>query len=110
MSEDPMADTTVNNGMKRHAVMVSKKAKRSHFETARFLKVGTSFVCKVRKELVNEKNGDELATTRKRKQGHCLLSTDSLRIPEFVRRVHDMMDMKIVGCQCAKSCQRASSV
>ena len=83
-----MADTSINNEMKRHAVIVSIKAKHSNLEIARFLKVARSFVCKVRKEL-NENNGDELATS-KRKQ-HCQRS-DSLRTPEFVRRVHGMID------------------
>ncbi|VUZ51572.1 unnamed protein product [Hymenolepis diminuta] len=73
--------------MKRHAAMVSMKAKHRNLEIAGFLKVTTSFVCKVGKGL-NEHNGDELAT-RKRK-GHCQRLADSLRTPEFVRRVHGM--------------------
>ncbi|VUZ52516.1 unnamed protein product [Hymenolepis diminuta] len=72
-----MADTTVTNEMKRHAAMVSLKAKRSNLEIARFLQVARSFVCKVRKELPNENSGDELATTRRRKE-HCQRSADSL--------------------------------
>ncbi|KAM3177689.1 hypothetical protein ACTXT7_004021 [Hymenolepis weldensis] len=35
--------------------------------------------------------GSNLATTRKRKE-HCQRPADSLRTPEFVRRVHGMMD------------------
>ncbi|VDL18924.1 unnamed protein product [Hymenolepis diminuta] len=45
----------------------------------------------VRMELLNENNGGEMAATRKKKE-HCQLSADSLRTPEFVRRVHGMMD------------------
>ncbi|KAM3185975.1 hypothetical protein ACTXT7_005275 [Hymenolepis weldensis] len=87
-----MAYTTITNDMKKHAVtqIVSIKAKQSNLEIARFLKVATSFVCKVRKEL-NENNGDELATTSKRKP-HCQRSANSLRKPEFVRRVHGMIE------------------
>ncbi|KAM3183956.1 hypothetical protein ACTXT7_009325 [Hymenolepis weldensis] len=51
-------------------------------------KHSTSFVEKFRKEL-NENKGDELVAMSKRKQ-HCHLSVDSLRTPEFVRRVHEM--------------------
>ncbi|KAM3176656.1 hypothetical protein ACTXT7_006100 [Hymenolepis weldensis] len=70
--------------------MVSIKAKRRNFEIARILIIARSFICKVRKEL-NENNADELAVTRKRKE-HCQRPADSLRTPEFVRRVHGMMD------------------
>ncbi|VUZ40953.1 unnamed protein product [Hymenolepis diminuta] len=82
-----MADTNVTNEMKRHAVIVSIKAKLRNLEVAGLPEVATSFVCKVRKGLLNENNGGELATTRKRKV-HCQRSADSLRAPEFVRRVH----------------------
>ncbi|VUZ40962.1 unnamed protein product [Hymenolepis diminuta] len=77
--------------MKRHPVtaIVSIKAEHRNFEIARSLKVVTPLVCKVRKGLLNENNGGELATTRKRKE-HCQRSADSLRTPEFVRRVHGM--------------------
>ncbi|KAM3179801.1 hypothetical protein ACTXT7_017569, partial [Hymenolepis weldensis] len=61
-----VADTTITDEMKRHTLLVSVKAKHRNFEIARFLKVATSFVCKVRKGLLNENNGDE-PTTRKRK-------------------------------------------
>ncbi|KAM3184222.1 hypothetical protein ACTXT7_008810 [Hymenolepis weldensis] len=48
----------------------------------------TSFVCKVRKGLLNENNGDELAVTRKRKE-HCQRSADlfthSERLSHFKR-------------------------
>ncbi|KAM3170934.1 hypothetical protein ACTXT7_017615 [Hymenolepis weldensis] len=73
--------------MKRQAVIVTIKAKHRNLEIARFLKVARSFVCKVRKKLLNENNEDELAATRMRKE-HCQRSADSLRTPEFVRRVH----------------------
>ncbi|KAM3180191.1 hypothetical protein ACTXT7_016796 [Hymenolepis weldensis] len=53
--------------------------------------IATSFIWKVRNELLNENGGDELATTRKRKE-HCQLSAHSLRTPELVRKVHGMMD------------------
>lgn len=46
MAEDLMADTTMINDMKRHAVIVSITAKHS-----------TSFIWKFRKEL-NENYGD----------------------------------------------------
>ncbi|KAM3176254.1 hypothetical protein ACTXT7_006864 [Hymenolepis weldensis] len=55
-SEDLMANTTLTNEMKSRTVIVSVKAKHAR-----------SFVCKVKKEMLNENNGDELATTRKRK-------------------------------------------
>ncbi|KAM3185674.1 hypothetical protein ACTXT7_005896 [Hymenolepis weldensis] len=71
MREDPMADAIITHEIKRHAVIVSAKAKHDHLETAGFLKVARSIVCKVRKELLDEKNGDDLAATRKRKQEHC---------------------------------------
>ncbi|KAM3181600.1 hypothetical protein ACTXT7_014056 [Hymenolepis weldensis] len=67
--KDLMPDTILTNEVKRHAILVSLKAKQSNLEN----------------------NGDELATTRKRKK-QCQCSADSLRTPEFVRRVHDMMD------------------
>ncbi|KAM3175539.1 hypothetical protein ACTXT7_008302 [Hymenolepis weldensis] len=70
--------------MKRRAVIVSIKAKHRNLEIVRFLKVAKSFLYKVRKRL-NENNGDELATMRRRKQ-HCRRSADSIRTPEFVRR------------------------
>ncbi|VDL59278.1 unnamed protein product [Hymenolepis diminuta] len=84
-----MTDTTTNE-MKRHALLVSAKAKHNNLGIARLLIVARCFVYKVRKQL-NENNEDELATTRKRKQ-HCQRSADSLTAPEFVRRVHYMMD------------------
>ncbi|KAM3178317.1 hypothetical protein ACTXT7_002816 [Hymenolepis weldensis] len=59
-------DTKIINEMKRHAVAVSIKAKHSNSEIARFLKVATSFVRKVRRELLNENSGEELAATNKR--------------------------------------------
>ncbi|KAM3173490.1 hypothetical protein ACTXT7_012401 [Hymenolepis weldensis] len=54
-------------------------------------KITRSFVCKVKKELLNKNNGDELAATRRRKQ-YRRRSAYSLRTPEFVRRVHGMVD------------------
>ncbi|VUZ47479.1 unnamed protein product [Hymenolepis diminuta] len=84
-----MVDTTITNEMRKEAVIVSIKAKYSNLGIARSVKVATSYVCKVRKELLNENNGDELAATSKRKQ-HCQRSADSLTTPEFVRRVHGM--------------------
>ncbi|KAM3177028.1 hypothetical protein ACTXT7_005329 [Hymenolepis weldensis] len=70
----------------------SVKAKHRNLESARIVQVATSFVCKVRKKLLNENNADELAATRKRKQEHGQRSVDSLGRPEFVRRVHDTME------------------
>ncbi|KAM3171004.1 hypothetical protein ACTXT7_017476 [Hymenolepis weldensis] len=63
--------------MKRHAVIVSIKAKHRNFEIARFLKVARSFLWKVRKELLNENNGAGLAATRKIKQEYCQRSADA---------------------------------
>ncbi|KAM3172750.1 hypothetical protein ACTXT7_013912 [Hymenolepis weldensis] len=71
----------ISHEMKIYAVMVSFKTKHGNLEITRFLKVATSFACKVRKAL-NNKNGDELASMRKRKQ-HCQRSADSLRTPEL---------------------------
>ncbi|KAM3174703.1 hypothetical protein ACTXT7_010008 [Hymenolepis weldensis] len=42
-------------------------------------------------KLLNEINLDELAATSKRKE-HCQHSAHSLTAPEFVRRVHDIID------------------
>ncbi|VUZ42438.1 unnamed protein product, partial [Hymenolepis diminuta] len=53
------------------------KTKHRNLEIIRFLKVATSFVCKVGKEL-NGNNGDELVAMRKRKQEHCRRSADLL--------------------------------
>ncbi|VUZ53162.1 unnamed protein product [Hymenolepis diminuta] len=78
-----MADTTITNDMKTHSLIVSMKAKHSSLEITRFLKVNRSFVCKVRKEPLNENNGDELVVIRKRKE-HCQRSADSLGTPELV--------------------------
>ncbi|KAM3172040.1 hypothetical protein ACTXT7_015362 [Hymenolepis weldensis] len=81
-----MTDTTISN----ETVTVSIKAKHRNLEITKFLKVATSFVWKVRKELLNEKNEAELAVTRKRKErgNH---SADSLRTPGFVRKMSSMI-------------------
>ncbi|KAM3185067.1 hypothetical protein ACTXT7_007104 [Hymenolepis weldensis] len=89
--------------MQRHAVIVSIKAKHRNLEIEieKFQRVAISFVCKVRKELLNEKNGDELALMRKRKQEHCqrpalsLSLTHSLRTPEFDLRVNEDADADV---------------
>ena len=85
---DAMENTTITNEVKRHTVIVSIKAKHSNLEIAIFLRVARSFVFKVRKEL-NENNGGGLATSKGKQR--CRRS-DSLRTPEFVRKVHYMMD------------------
>ncbi|KAM3188202.1 hypothetical protein ACTXT7_000781 [Hymenolepis weldensis] len=77
--------------MKRSAVMVSIKGKHSNLEITRFLKVARSLSAKLEKELLNENNGDELAATSKRKY-HCQRPADSLRTPEFVRRMRGVID------------------
>ncbi|VUZ50207.1 unnamed protein product [Hymenolepis diminuta] len=69
--------------MKRHVVIMSPKAKHNNLEITRFLIVAKFFVRKVRKELLSENSGVELASTRKRKQ-HGQRSADSLTTPEFV--------------------------
>ncbi|KAM3177360.1 hypothetical protein ACTXT7_004680 [Hymenolepis weldensis] len=74
-SEDLMADNTITSEMKRHAAIVSIKAKYRNLEVARFLKVSRSFVYKVRKDLMNENNEDELTATRKKKE-YCQRSAD----------------------------------
>ncbi|VUZ57098.1 unnamed protein product [Hymenolepis diminuta] len=97
--------------MKRYSVIVSIKAKHRNLEIARFLHVNTPFVCKVRKEMVNEINGVELAATRKRTQKHYQRSAHSLGTTDFVRRVHDMAwCTEILGSHCATSCRTSSSV
>ncbi|KAM3180306.1 hypothetical protein ACTXT7_016539 [Hymenolepis weldensis] len=88
-AKDLIPDTTITNEMERYAVMVCIKAKRSNLEIAGFLKVARSFGFKIRKELLNENNGDELTTSRRKQI--CKLY-DSLRTPEFITRVHDMTD------------------
>ncbi|KAM3172859.1 hypothetical protein ACTXT7_013678 [Hymenolepis weldensis] len=81
--KDLIPDTTITNEVNRYAVIVSIKAEHSYLKIARFLKVATSFLCTVRKELLNDNNADELAATH---------SLHSLSTPEFVTRVHDMID------------------
>ncbi|KAM3179540.1 hypothetical protein ACTXT7_000429 [Hymenolepis weldensis] len=66
--------------MKRHAVIVSIQVKLRNLETVRFLKVVTSFVGKVEKELLNINNGYELTATRNRKQ-HCQRPADLVTTP-----------------------------
>ncbi|VUZ39980.1 unnamed protein product [Hymenolepis diminuta] len=61
-----MPDSTVTNEMKTHAVTVFIMAKHRNLEIARVLQDARSLVCKVRNDLLNGNNGDELATTRKR--------------------------------------------
>ncbi|KAM3185069.1 hypothetical protein ACTXT7_007106 [Hymenolepis weldensis] len=70
-SEDLMTDTSIINEMKRHTVSIKAK----HNNVTRFVKVARSFVYKDRKEL-DDKNGDELTASRKKKQEHCQRSTD----------------------------------
>ncbi|VUZ42036.1 unnamed protein product [Hymenolepis diminuta] len=77
-----MADTTITNELKRHAVLVSTKAKHGNLKIAELLTMATSFVCN--KEL-NENTGDELATCKRRERYQC--SVDSVTTPRFVRRV-----------------------
>ncbi|KAM3178891.1 hypothetical protein ACTXT7_001638 [Hymenolepis weldensis] len=64
-TEGLIADLTKTNEMRRHAVIVSRKAKHSNLAITRFLKVATSFVCKVKKELLNENNGVTSTRTSK---------------------------------------------
>ncbi|VUZ50773.1 unnamed protein product [Hymenolepis diminuta] len=88
---------TITNEVKRHALIESIKAEPRNFEIAKFVQVAASFVCKVRRELPNENNRDELAATRRRKE-YCQCSADSLthslthppRTRDFVRREDDM--------------------
>ena len=82
-----MGDNIIN-GIKRYAVIVSIKVKHSDLKVAEFLKIAISLIWKVRKKLKGN-NGDELAMS-KRKQ-HCQRSY-SLRTPEFVRRMHGVID------------------
>lgn len=58
ISEDLMTDSTITKEMKRNAAIVSIKPKQRNSEIVRVLKVARSLVCQVRKELLNEKNGD----------------------------------------------------
>ncbi|KAM3171634.1 hypothetical protein ACTXT7_016230, partial [Hymenolepis weldensis] len=81
-SEDLISDTTITGDRKRHAVIVSIKVKHGSLEIARFLKVARSCICKVEMELLNERDGDELGTTRKR-TGHYQRS-DSLTHSEHL--------------------------
>ncbi|VUZ56063.1 unnamed protein product, partial [Hymenolepis diminuta] len=71
------------------AITVSIEAKHSNLKIARFVKVVRSFVCKVRKDLLNDRKGDELVVTRKRRE-HCQLSAYSFTTSEFLRRMHGM--------------------
>ncbi|KAM3187042.1 hypothetical protein ACTXT7_003072 [Hymenolepis weldensis] len=71
-TEDLMADSNVTNEIKRHTL-----------EMTRSLKSARSFVCKVRKELNWPPRGREK---------NIVNTADSLRRPEFVRRVHGMMN------------------
>ncbi|KAM3176419.1 hypothetical protein ACTXT7_006542 [Hymenolepis weldensis] len=84
--------TTKTIEIKRKAVIVAIKAKQE-FRNCQTSTSRHIFICKARKELLNENDRDELAAMRKRKQ-HCQRSIDSLihslRTPEFVRRVQGM--------------------
>ncbi|KAM3177932.1 hypothetical protein ACTXT7_003574 [Hymenolepis weldensis] len=64
---DLAPDTTITNEMKRHAVLVSIKANHNNLEIARFVQVSAFLACKVRKEVLNVNNQNELAAIRKRK-------------------------------------------
>lgn len=65
--KDLMTDTTITHEMERHPVIVFIKVKHDNLETGRFLKVSRPVVCKVRKNLLNENNGNESAVKGKRK-------------------------------------------
>ncbi|VUZ41159.1 unnamed protein product, partial [Hymenolepis diminuta] len=52
------------------------KGETQEFGNCKILKVARPFFCKVRRELLSEKIGNELPATRKRKD-HCQCSADS---------------------------------
>ncbi|KAM3180055.1 hypothetical protein ACTXT7_017051 [Hymenolepis weldensis] len=84
-------ETTIVNECEKTLCNSAHKSKTRDFRNCKISKVARSSVCEVRKELLNENNGDELAATRKRKQ-HYERSADSLRTSEFIKRVHSMME------------------
>ncbi|VUZ46854.1 unnamed protein product, partial [Hymenolepis diminuta] len=61
-----MTDFTLTYEMTRHAVIASTKVRQRSSKIATFLKVATSFVWKVGREVLNENNEGELIATRKR--------------------------------------------
>ncbi|VUZ49928.1 unnamed protein product [Hymenolepis diminuta] len=72
--------------MERHVVIVSIKVKHRILKIVRFYRVVISFVCIVRKALLTDNNGGELASMKKRKQEHFQRSAHSLnRTFEFVK-------------------------
>ena len=83
-----MADINITQEMKRHAVIVAIMAEHSDLQIAQFLKVARSFVFKVLKEL-KDKNG-QISPVAKRKKHQ--QRSDSIRTPEFVQRVQNIID------------------
>ena len=83
-----MANYQLTHEMKRHAVIVAIHAKHSDVEIARFLEVARSFVHKVRKEL--EASSGDMSPVAKRKKAS--QRSDSIRTPQFVQRVQNIID------------------
>lgn len=83
-----MAEATLTNEMKRHAVIVSLAAGHTDSEIATFLKVARSFVFKVRTELGAAKGDGAEASQRKQ----VCRRSDSIRNAEFVSRVQSVID------------------
>ena len=69
-----MTDAAETNEMERHAVVVYAKAKYNSFESYIFVQVIISFLCKVRKEL-SENKRDEFAQEQEKT---ALLNSDSV--------------------------------
>ena len=74
--------------MKRHAVIVAIHVKHSDLEISQFFNVTRSFVHKVRRELeASDGNVESVAKRRKHKP-----RSDTVRTPQFVQQVQDIID------------------
>ncbi|UYV70338.1 TRAF4 [Cordylochernes scorpioides] len=83
-----MAEPTLTQEMKRHAVIVSLAAGHTNSETAAFLNVAPSFVFKAQRELGTTKGNVAEVSQRKR---HCR-HPDSIRKPDLKSRVLAAID------------------
>ena len=74
--------------MKRHAVIVAMHAKHSYLEISQFFKVTRSFVHKVCRELeASDGNVKRIPKRIKHKP-----RSDTVRTPQFVQKVQDIID------------------
>ena len=74
--------------MKTHAVIVAIYAKHSDREISEFLNVARSFVHKIHREL-EASNGNVESVVKRRKHKP---RSDTVRTPQFVQQVQDIID------------------